>query len=1321
MRIQRDTLEQAFEAFVRGGSGVVIGAPGSGKTYSLKRLVDRLLEDETAYPLFLSVDRFDELSEAALASQFGVEGDVFSAIESDAAEATRAYFIIDALDAARSDRGRTQLINLIRRARRELSKRWRVIVSVRTYDALRSEELEPIFGPVDRTVSGDYVLGGVVCRHFYVPALTDEEVLSTTGIPGLAEIWNGAARELRAILSTPFALWLLDRVLSSGGSDEVGGLRSEVQLLALFWRLRVDAGDGGVERRLILERVTDLMLEGRSLSVSTASVYRSSEQAGWHALHSGEVLTSTATGHSRTGFMHNILFDYAISILSINSGEQGARAFLEQDSSRALFLRPSLNYFFLRLWFFDRDGFWETFFGIALSVQSQVRLFTRVLPTAIIAAEAREPSDLGPLFDRLETEEAAREIALHVLQAVRFAHVPRPEVWAPVCEQLARVADARFVWDLALVLGRLAEVENQPDVRAQVGASARALLRWAFDHRAGDPTADRVGSVWFVPLVAQTIDTDPESSSALLREVVEGIGGETVSVDYAYRLAHHLDVVWRQAPELASFFFLRCFQHVERSDEPTHMGGIVIALSSNRRQDYDMVQWSLKQHAPAFLREVPSHAIPALIHSVHAQIEINELRGHDQPLREWMFEIDGLPAILRQDGSHFWDASGTIREDAQELMDAVVDYLEELADAGRLDELGEAVRRVTENARMAFVWRRLLVAAARRPEIYTPLLSDLLVSRPILASIETVREAAEFIGAALPQLSDEDALAIEITIVAIAAEEDDLEDAPVGRLIQRFPDDRLQTPQGRRLKASTGDSVNATSNQPLVQFRSSSGPYTEEMWLSEQGVDVAAPAARLLSELGAPISAFEDEFRNAEPPKERIDSVIVDLQRLREALRQSDAVPEALEDSTWAKLGGTAAVLAQRQGALDADQLAFVRRTLLESASGRAPSTEAIGEFTTPAWSPAARNEAAQGLPYLAPTPDDEEVIAAIRALASDPVPSVRWLIAAELWRLCDPAPDVFWGIAEGYLASETNVAVLDAVARSLGAVASVQRQPRVEAALRVLLDREDFALGAHKRFKAEDHLSNLLVGLAIGHGSDWAMGVICAPLENLPAAATEVTGYAWFALQYLHLDRVDIPDFDASEQRALVWLTKAVLRANEALRASFGATEAPEGLKETFDIVDEVVSRLYFHSGVYVRDDRPVTPPGSICQFFSVTSDLMTTVAEGAGGESPTGLPASTAHYFVQLLRGMVRCDPARVTHLARLVVSSAGGSGYAFDSLASREVTQLVEELLADHREVLRQDEPLDDLLFLLDTFVAAGWAEAQHLVFRLEEIFR
>lgn len=1324
MRIERQQTEGAFATFAQRGSGVVIGAPGSGKSYLLRGFAQAQLEEPSAYSLFIPVDRLPEISEASLSADLGVEGDLFDFLEIEAADSASAYFIIDALDAARSDRGRAAVLNLVRRAHRQLLPKWRVIVSVRTYDALRSNELEEIFssaGSVGPDEPAEFRLHGVVCRHFFVPPLTDEEIVSATEIPGLPDIWARATPELQSILRTPFCLWLLDRIVAGGGEEGIRGLRSEVELLGLFWRLRVDAGSLAVDRRLILERVTNAMLAARALSAPTSSVYVSSEHEAWHELHSSEVLTSTTTGPLRTVFSHNILFDYAVSVLSLDTAGSGPRAFLEEEPSRALFLRPSLNYFFLRLWHHDRPGFWEMLFSISQSERSQVRLFTRVLPPTVVATEARAVTDLNPLIARLNEDVAAPEIVLRVLQSLRFAGVPRPEVWAPICESFAHRAVTDFVWELALVLDRLAQVDVDADLRGSVGSSARTLLDWAFAQRADNPLADRLGSVWLVPLVAKTIDTDLNASSDLLMRVVQGIGNEAVSVDYAYRLADQLDRVWGPSPELAALLFQRSFSHFETSEERTQMGGIVVALTSTRRQDFDMVQFVLKRHAPAFLHDQPAHAIPAIVESINAQVRLRELarRGTEPPTAS--FSFNGVEATYVRDGSHFWDAGGAVHGDQHELMDVLVRYLDEFAEADALDALRDGLNRVGAHAEVAFVWRRLLIVATRRPEKYVSLLRELLLAPPILTGLETVREAAEFLSAALPYLSAGSCLEIENTVVRLAAAEEDVTDAPIGRLIQRFPDERLQTPEGRELKEVTKENINAQTNRPLVEFQFSSEPFTEEMWLTEQGVNVEDPTVTRLSELAAPIAAFEAQYRNAAPTEDSVTAVLADIERALDELESAEGIPDAVDDSMWAKLGEAAVVLVRNRETLTPSQLDAVRQVLLSCAYGRGPSAETAGDFTFPAWSPDARNEAAQGLPLLEPTPDDEATISAIRALAGDPVPSVRYLLAAELWRTCDSTPDLFWDLANRYLASETNAAVLDAVARSLGVVATVDRQPQVEQALRVLLARDDFAVGEQRRFKPEDHLSSLLVGLAIGRGSTWAQEVIRAPLANLPARAVEANGYAWFVLEFLHVDRVDIPDFQPSLQRALDWLTEAVTHAAVAIRVSHTLESPSDTVKETFDIVDEVVTRLYFNSGVYERSDRPAPAQRDVCAFFDLTRDLLGVVAEQVGGEYGTGLPASTAHHFVELLRGVVRCDPVAVTHLARQVVAAAAGAGYAFDSLASREVTELVEELLADHREVLRDGQPLDDLMFLLDTFVAAGWPEAQHIVFRLEQIFR
>jgi hypothetical protein len=1324
MRVNRGHVEQAFGAFAEGGSGVVIGAPGSGKTYLLERFVDERQRDPSAYCFFVPVDRLPEVSDTSLAQELRIDRDLFDVLEEEASAEgiARAYFVVDALDAARSDRGRTEVVQLLRRARGRLSEQWSVIVSVRTYDARRSEDLEELFGAPSQDVPPDFRLDGVVCRHFYVPPLTDAEILSTADeIPGLADIWDAANPELKSILRTPFALWLFERIVASGGEDEISRLRSEIDLLALFWRLRVDAGGRGVEKRAILERVAEGMLATRTLSVQTTDAYQATEQAAWEELHSSEILTSSTVGPSRTSFGHNILFDYAVSILSLAATEDAFRRFLEDDPSRALFLRPSLNYFFLRLWHHDRTRFWSILFSVGPSQQAQARLFTRVLPPTIVANEARRPEDLEPLVERLAGhDDSAPEITSRVLQALRFAGVPRADVWAPVCVRFSHLPETAFVWDLALVLDRINQIAAEgSDARLNVGEAVRALLAWAYDVRAENPIADRLGSVWLVPLVAQTLETNEAASSDLLRRVVEGIGDDAVSVDYAYRLADQLDKVWLVAPGLAALFFQRAFSYVELSEERTHMGGIVVALSSTRRQDFDMVQWNLKRHAPAFLRDVPNDAVPALIQSINACVQVHELGHREQAPPSFSFDFRGIRATYTRDGSHFWDASGTVRDDAQELMDALVDYLESLADSDTV-RLGDAISRVGQHASMAFVWRRLLAMAARRPEAFAHELFDLLLAEPVLSCLETVREAAEFLAAAMPHLSDDALLRVEQLAVRLAGQDDDVADSPIGRIIQRIPDDRLQTDEGVQLKELTSANVRAQANPPLVEFHMSSGPFTEDMWLSEQGVDVEDPAVQRLTGLANPIGVFEDNYRNTPPTPESIREVAAQMQAVLAELPMVE-VPEAVDDSVWAKLGGAAALLAHHGEMLEPDEVQLTRRVLLEAATGRAPDPANAGEFTFPAWSPAARNEAAEGLPHLKPTREDADVIAAIRALARDPVPSVRWLLAVNLWAICDSAPEAFWEVAREYLGSEVNAAVLDAVARSLGVVATSERQTDVEESLQLLLDREDFEVGGQQRLKPDDNLANLIAGLALGRGSEWALGVIYGALDGLPERGAEVGSYTWVALDFVHVDRVDIPDFSASIARAITWLIAAVEAAATALAVTDRSTLTPDQLRPTFEIVDQVVSRVFFHSGVYKDDKRPPVPFEATCQFFALTRDLVVTVAEQFGGEGGLGLPASTAHHLVEYLHGVVRCDPVAVTHLARLAVEGGVSSGYAFDSIAAREVTELVEELLSDHRELLRDGEPLADLMFLLDTFVAAGWSDAQHLVFRLEEIFR
>ena len=99
----------------------------------------------------------------------------------------------------------------------------------------------------------------------------------------------------------------------------------------------------------------------------------------------------------------------------------------------------------------------------------------------------------------------------------------------------------------------------------------------------------------------------------------------------------------------------------------------------------------------------------------------------------------------------------------------------------------------------------------------------------------------------------------------------------------------------------------------------------------------------------------------------------------------------------------------------------------------------------------------------------------------------------------------------------------------------------------------------------------------------------------------------------------------------------------------------------------------------------------------------------------------AHTAHYFMELLNGVLKFNPTGVLHLASGVAQSSEQTGYNLDPMAIREVVKLVEAVLADHRYEVRHGEPLQDLINLLDIFAKTGDAQALSLVWRLDEIFR
>ena len=155
-------------------------------------------------------------------------------------------------------------------------------------------------------------------------------------------------------------------------------------------------------------------------------------QTAWDNLLSDEVLAKVSSTKQRVAFSHNILFDYAISVLLIEDDPKQLEAFVSEDPSRPLFLRPSLNYFFTRLWYDAPENFWNAFWHILPDNQSvHLRLFARLIPTSVIANEARNIEKLNPLLEKLQNGEAvANEAMVRLLQSCRALQIERDTLWS---------------------------------------------------------------------------------------------------------------------------------------------------------------------------------------------------------------------------------------------------------------------------------------------------------------------------------------------------------------------------------------------------------------------------------------------------------------------------------------------------------------------------------------------------------------------------------------------------------------------------------------------------------------------------------------------------------------------------------------------------------------------------------------------------------------------------------------------------------------------------------------------------------------------------
>ena len=1271
MKIERKQLLNDLQDFASQGDGVIIGSPGVGKTYVLKKLRQHLKAAGIPH-LLLRIDQLGNGTAETLRQELSYEGDLIEKLKSIPVSGKNAILLFDAFDAARDEQTRKRFLKLIGRAIRELVK-WNVVVTVRTYDAMKSRELLDLFGSSDDT---EHQSEGILCRHFTIPPFNAGEILQVLDQIGCPKsIYNEGSQDFKNILAIPFNLWLLEKILKASPSlPDFSQVCSEVQLLGLFWERRIESKSNSDTRRFVLNGIAHQMVNERSLSVrqndlhEDLSLDKSANKLAWSDLLSDEILAKISSTGQRIAFSHNILFDYAISVLLIEDEPRDLEDFISEDPSRPLFLRPSLTYFFTRLWYHDNSvSFWRAFWHIFPSDQFvHLRLVARLIPTNVIANETREVDQLTPILEKLQNGEGvAGEAITRLLQSLRTLQIKRDALWSDFFDPVSLYLHVNFAWEVANLTSDILEQTTETDVIEACGRIGRRLLEWVWQEKETnkDDWYNRFGGRWAVPLVAKTYHTNVEESRALLEKVLELTKEEDFPIKFLSWLPEHVDRIWDHDPEFVTSIYRTVFRHDEHSDVKTSFGSSsVLPMTSTRRQDYRMCEYRLIKHFPNFLRAAPSHATQAVIQSLNAFIVKEHIIRYlkEGVTREDLidtFNFRGKPAHFMEDGSYIWEAQNSSDEPI-EMADALFEFIAELAmsEDSCLDLILDVFR---DEVVVAFFWKRLLKTASQFPKIFAPRLFELCIAESIQRHSEAFYELGLFLKAAASEFTPDQLRQIEESILAYPIEATDEKQSKLlekqrNRLLAQIPQNLLRTDAAKKIREEMARENDAPENRPLVSVGPATwSEYTEKEHFQSQGVDATAPENQELQRFSEALNKFSSNWQNGKPTVEASELILPQLQEAYAVLKSDTDADKEVIDSLWHKLTACVAILGRVANNLESDSFAFCRLVLLEAAKHEQPkfNPKYDTEFDFPGYSPFPRHEAAAGLLRLAFHRSDKEMLDTIETLANDDVPSVRMVTAMELFRVYNKAPEAFWHIMDDRAVDERNSVVQKYLYNTLTQVVAREKENE-DKTTRVMAKLLEHTPPPTEGLEPSDSFVALLVWLTIVRQNSWASKTIEDTFFTNPIRFANPLSHVVYQIMddYVIPENLETADQYERIEQGILWVSRIIIVAANELKKLYPTLkehsdeEAKKKLRDIYEVIDEVVMRLYF-TVAYQRSQGEESankiPYGLRCRFYNEVKPLMEQVIDFAQEEENGIMFAPTAHYFMQLLTSFLRCNP--------------------------------------------------------------------------------
>lgn len=1300
MKINRQILEEKLYEFALEGNGLVVGIPGIGKSYLLRKLKDRLLNEDVLC-FIIKIDNTYDSSDNAISNELGIEGNWLETLNLiEPRNKHKAVLIFDAFDAARDESKRSGFLTQIKKAISTLKNKWNIIVSARTFDAQKSTELRKIFSKNDSDSSFHNL------RKFEITELSELEIESSNADLNKFAIVDNY--KLRSILKIPFFLKLSESILEdvNKSSESINKkFNSENQLLNKYWEKKIENTEISFELHKFLLWFTKRLISHRALSISKNELFSNPEndfKTAYEYLIKENIIEETSIQQHRIAFSHNILFDYAVSKYCIDQSYESLLEFIKEDISRAFFYRPSFVYYFTSVWYENNPMFWNLFNNLNENNTKEIKLFVRLTIFTIIANVFEDIGELNPILKSGDRKKEIQEVKF-LLQSIRFIRVKTELKDISLLFYLSKNLDPVYLFEFGFLLDR-AVLENDSDTKNQCGQISRNFLSYILDNREKENKIffDRIGSSRGVELVSKTFNTNISESRTLIKRILNLLKQENFEIGYFLNLSEDIKYFMDIDPILVGDIYKTIFSHTENSTDKTSMGSsIVMNLVSNRRQDFDMCYYRLEINYKKFLETSPSIAINTIIELIN-----DSVKGSEKELLLFTFIYDDKLCHFYRDYSAI-TYEGRSFGRKEKLIKEYTKYLKELFESGNNIEGIKYIKEIIKSAEAGIIYKFLIELGSSNVEPMFDTLFPFLKIPEFYIALEVSYEIRDFIEKSEYLLSEDNYRIIENTIFKAFKSEKDYN---ILAALSALKVEKLQTEKAIAFMRER----EKIKNRRPVESSFSVKNFTTEDYLIEKGVDTKNIIHQdLIGSIGY-LEAFNNLFLNKNSSLSELKPHLKVVLELWKKFNGVNDIPEELEFTLLKAITETSIIALRQIESLESHVLNQIIEIIKYSFNYNS-IYDSIENFVSAGsgYSSTPRIEATSGFAPLYIFTKNKEFLNSYIEAIQDKNPIVRFNAIKDLRLLYNYSHNEYKRLIFSRLTHEEdafNYGVLlsslyfrkNEVIDDAKAILEITKGKRHFFSNRSFLDSYSVYLLWFLQYPELDIAFNILVE-AYDY-SEFVNTVIFNLFKTIDP-------------NQLKEDFVeDLPLIDKKLEVVNSYIDKA--------GKGFTSVGNQEIFSHAIKVADEIILRMHFtlDPGKYSQNPNPIKNEDNLKLLYFKFKPLIIKMLEYSSNIENNGyLLGHSAHYLLETLNSAISYDPKDILSLASKIVKYSVQSGYNFDSFSIREIVNLTEKILADHREILMDNDSFQNLLSILEIHIESGWVDALELLWKLDEVFK